>query len=152
MITHFGKDHLSIPHDFRVEMGVRSVVLDRKMKGMNVNPIDEDRVDAIHEEALEDSMVPGWLCHERLARFSDPTSNLAEDSQLTEMDRSILSALNGEPFASVPDIAGLTSRPRRTVHLHHTHSLRFRVCHLLWIAHFMTEGNKARVTQIRRHR
>jgi hypothetical protein len=123
-------------------MDLRSIVLSLKMKRMESRIVDNDLVTILHDEPVRYAMVTLWLRRDRLARFSEPSHHLAEEPQVRETDRAILSALTPKPFASVPDITRLTCRLPSSVNSYLTRSLPFTVSCLRWIPHRMTNERK----------
>jgi hypothetical protein len=75
-----------------VGMDLRSIMLYLQMKGVKRRAIDDHVLTTLHGEALRYSTVTLWRRQERLTRFSEPSQNLAENSQVTETDQTILSA------------------------------------------------------------
>jgi hypothetical protein len=74
---------------FTVGMDVTSVVVDPKTKGMKSRPIYDDLVTTL-QDGPGYFMVTLWLRRERLARFFQPSHNLAEDRQVCEINQAIL--------------------------------------------------------------
>jgi hypothetical protein len=109
---------------------------------MKSRGIDEEIFTTLDDDASGYSMVGLRLRQERGARFSEASHDLAEEPQVRETGRVILSALTTERFASVRDIARLTCLPPSTVHLNVTHSLRFTVRHLRSIPRLITNKQK----------
>jgi hypothetical protein len=62
------------------------------MKGMDSHIIYDDLVTTLHDEASRYATVAVWLRQERLARFCEPSHHLAEEPQVSETGRAILSA------------------------------------------------------------
>jgi hypothetical protein len=88
------------------------------------------------------STLTRWLREGELYEFSETAIDFTEDAEVDEIDQAILSALEVQPFGSVPDIARLTCLAHSTVHWHHTRSLGFLAGHLRWILYLLTEEQK----------
>jgi hypothetical protein len=79
-------------------MGLRSILLYRRLKVTNGCEIDDNLVATFPEDAPAYSMVALWLRQERLLRFSEPGHDLTDGPQVDETDQALLSALTIQPF------------------------------------------------------
>jgi hypothetical protein len=71
-------------------MNLKSIVLYLKIKNMKSHDIYDDFVHTLHDEASWYSTVTWWLRSERLARFSEPTRNSTEETEITQIDQAVV--------------------------------------------------------------
>jgi hypothetical protein len=93
-------------------------------------------------DAVPYSSVPRYL---REARFppSKPELHPADvQKDLDDSDQVILSAIEDNAFASVPQLSRLTNLPSTTVDRRLTQSLRFVARHLRWMLHALSDARK----------
>jgi hypothetical protein len=75
-----------------------------------------------------------------LTREPDPLRILVTEDEswyMLEHDQAILLTLAEQPFSAIQELAWLTHRPRTTVHMRLTQSLRSRMCHLQLFLHLL---------------
>jgi hypothetical protein len=106
---------------------------------MNAREIHSDLAATLGTKVLGYSTVVRWLREAQLDQFSETAVDFTEDARVDEIDEAVLSALEVQPFGSVPDIAWLTRLAPSTVYWHLTRSLGFLARHLRWIPHVLTE-------------
>jgi hypothetical protein len=121
--------------NFTSGMDFNSIVLYLKAKGMNAREIHNDLVATLGTKVPGYSTVTRWLREAHLDEFSETAVDFTEDAEVDEIDETILSALEVQPFGSVRDIARLTCPARSIVYSHLRRSLGFLARHLRWILH-----------------
>jgi hypothetical protein len=119
------------------------IVLYLHKKGLSPKEIHEDLVPTLGPDAKAYRTVARYVHDAKctLLKVTSPPDRISH--QPDESDQAILLALEEQPFSSVRELSRATHLSRMTVYHRLTGPLNFRVRHLRWVHHFLSDAQKA---------
>jgi hypothetical protein len=111
-------------------MDQRTVVAHLALKGLSARSIHQDLVATLGGDPMAYSTVAGYIHNAHCSPSSQTAAPIAAPNCLDDSDEPILSALDDNRFASVPQLSRLTHIPATTVYRRLTESLGFTARHL----------------------
>jgi hypothetical protein len=122
----------------------RSIVLYLAKKSLSATALHRDLEETLGPQAVAYSTVTMYLPTLSFRGKTEEEEIGNHGQPLDEVDEAILKALADEPFSSVRGLARHTCLSRTAVHRHLTCSIGSTACHLRWVPHRLSPGQKVK--------
>jgi hypothetical protein len=123
-------------------MDQKSIVLYLSLKAMTAVEIHADLIVTLKTEAVCYGSFTHYLCSRSFTISIDPGQSEPPNPVLTESNKTILAALEEQPFPLVGQLAQVTYLAPSTFYCHLTEKLGYTVRHFHWVPNILSAADK----------